>query len=98
MAAVMQQHIVKIPGTCGSRACIAGHRVRVMDIVNWHEKRSYSPEEIVAMFPGITLADVFAALAYYFDHRAEIETEFRQELAVATSYQHLFPSKLSARS
>lgn len=97
MATVMQQHIVKIPGTCGGRACIAGHRVRVMDIVNWHEKRAYSPEEIVEMFPGITLADVFAALAYYFDHRAEIEADFKQEQAAADSVRHLFPSKLQEK-
>ena len=44
----------------------------------WHEKRSYSPDEIVEMFPGITLADVHAALAYYHDHEAEIEAEIEE--------------------
>ena len=43
------------PGVC-RRACIAGHRIRVQDIVVWHEKRGYSPDEIVDMFPGVTLA------------------------------------------
>src|SRR5438270_11264779 len=71
------QHITKTPGVCGGRACIAGHRIRVMDIVVWHELRGYTPDEIVAMFPGITLADVYAAMAYYFDHRDEIDQEFR---------------------
>jgi uncharacterized protein (DUF433 family) len=70
-------HITKTPGVCGGRACIAGHRVRVSDVVVWHERRGYSPDEIVEFFPGITLADVHAALAYYFDNRAEIEDEFR---------------------
>ncbi len=73
------QHIVKTPGICGGRASIAGHRVRVMDIVVWHEMRGYSPDQIVDLFPGITLADVYAALAYYFDNREEIEDEFRKE-------------------
>jgi uncharacterized protein (DUF433 family) len=71
------QHITKTRGICGGRACIAGHRVRVLDIVVWHERRGYSPDEIVDMFPGITLADVYAALSYYFDHRDEIEGELR---------------------
>jgi uncharacterized protein (DUF433 family) len=57
-------HIEKKPGVCGGRACIAGHRIRVADIVAWHEKRGYCPDEIMALFPGITLADVYAALAY----------------------------------
>jgi uncharacterized protein (DUF433 family) len=72
-------HITKTPGICGGKACIAGHRIRVIDIVVWHEMRGYSPDEIVDIFPGITLADVYAALAYYFDHREEIEAEFRSQ-------------------
>jgi uncharacterized protein (DUF433 family) len=75
----MASHITKTPGICGGRACIAGHRIRVLDIVVWHEKRGYSPDEIVGLFPGITLADVYAALTYYFDNREEIETDSRMD-------------------
>ena len=82
MTDVIAQHIEKTPGVVGGRARIAGHRIRVMDVVVCHEKRGYSPDEIVAMFPGITLADVYAALAYYFDHRDEIEAEFHREIAI----------------
>src|SRR5712692_7076852 len=57
MAAVITDRIAKTPGICGGKACIAGHRIRVMDIVGWHEKRGYSLDEIVTWFPGITLAD-----------------------------------------
>jgi uncharacterized protein (DUF433 family) len=65
------KHIVKTPGVCGGRARIAGHRVRVMDIVGWHERRERSVAQIVEMFPGISRADVHAALAYYYDHPEE---------------------------
>ncbi len=78
MENVVTQHITKTPGVCGGRACIAGHRIRVQDIVVWHEKRGHSVAQIVEMFPGITKADVHAALAYYFDHLEEIEDEFRK--------------------
>lgn len=91
------QHITKTPGVCGGKACIAGHRIRVMDIVVWHEMRGNSPEEIIAMFPGITLADVHAALAYYFDHRAEIEEEFRGEGQVAELLKARYPSKVKQK-
>src|SRR5262245_26664598 len=94
MENVIVQHIEKTPGVLGGKARIAGHRVRVLDIVAWHEKRGLSPDEIVALFPGITLADVHAALAYYFDHQQEIEAEFRQEQETAESLKARFPSKV----
>lgn len=94
MTNVITQHITKTTGVCGGRACIAGHRVRVMDIVAWHEKRGYSPDEVVDMFPGITLADVYAALAYYFDNRQEIEDEFGKDDQWAEWLKTNIPSKI----
>ena len=65
-----------------------------MDIVVWHEKRGYSPDEIVTMCPGITLADVHAALTYYFDHCEAIEEEFRQDEEAAKKLLTRHPSKV----
>src|SRR5262245_54040560 len=97
MENVIGQHIEKTPGVCGGKARIAGHRLRVMDIVGWHEKRGLSPDEIVAMFPGITLADVHAALAYYFDHREEIEADFLRDEELAESLKSSYPSKVQEK-
>lgn len=91
------QHIEKTPGVVGGKARIAGHRIRVMDIVVWHEMRGRCPDEIVEMFPGITLSDVHAALAYYFDHRAEIEADFKKDADIAESLKGQFPSKLQEK-
>lgn len=96
METVLAPHITKTPGVCGGRACIAGHRIRVTDIVVWHEKRGYSPDEIVDLFPGITLADVHAALTYYFDHSQEIEDEFRKEQEWGHWLKDHIPSKVPA--
>lgn len=96
MDAVLTRHITKSPGVCGGRACIVGHRVRVQDIVCWHEKRGYCPEEIVGMFPGVTLADVYAALTYYFDNRAEIEDDLRKAEEAAAWVKANVPSKIPA--
>jgi uncharacterized protein (DUF433 family) len=79
MKNVLVQHIAKTPGVCGGRACIVGHRIRVLDIVGWHEKRGYTVAQVVDLFPGITRADVHAALAYFYDNLEEIETEFRKD-------------------
>jgi uncharacterized protein (DUF433 family) len=92
---VLDKHIQKTQGLLGGKAHIAGHRIRVMDIVFWHEKRGRSPDEIVAeIFPSITLSDVYAALTYYHDHRDEIEESFRREAELATEMKARFPSKL----
>ena len=72
------EHIEKTPAVCGGDPVISGHHLRVMDVVVWHEREGYGAEEVAGMF-GITLAEVYAALAYYFDHREEIETELRRD-------------------
>jgi uncharacterized protein (DUF433 family) len=97
MPAVQGQHIVKAPDVCGGRACIAGHRIRVADIVVWHERRGYSPDEIVSLFPGLTLGDVHAALAYYFDNREEIEADLRLDETWAAQLAAAGASKLRGK-
>jgi uncharacterized protein (DUF433 family) len=96
MQQLLVEHITKTPGVCGGKACIAGHRIRVSDIVVWHERRGYSPDAIVDMFPGITLADVHAALTYYFDHRDEIEAESRSDEQWGNWLKSTIPSKIPA--
>ena len=94
MATVLTEHIISTPDVFGGKPRIAGHRIRVLDIVAWHEKRGLSPDEIVVMYPGLTLSDVHAALAYYFDHRTEIEAEFQHEADTVTALKLRYPSKL----
>ena len=43
----------------------------------WHERMGMSPDEIVSAYPSVSLSDVHAALAYYFDHRDEVDREIR---------------------
>jgi uncharacterized protein (DUF433 family) len=58
---------------CGGRTCIAGHRVRVLDAAIWHELRGWSPDGILVQTPSLTLSDVHTALAYYYDHREDVQ-------------------------
>ncbi len=71
-------HIESKSGVCGGKPCVAGTRIRVQDIMVWHELQGLSPEEIVTQFPQLSLADVHAALAYYHDHREEIQRQMRE--------------------
>ncbi|MCP5120437.1 MAG: DUF433 domain-containing protein [bacterium] len=79
MASPTGDRITKTPGVCGGRACIAGHRIRVLDIAIWHEHQGMTPDEIVSHVPSISLGEVHAALSYYFDHVDEIREEIRAE-------------------
>jgi uncharacterized protein (DUF433 family) len=91
---VLTQHIVSTPGTVGGKPRIAGSRIRVLDIVVWHEKRGLSPDQIVDLYPELSLADVHAALAYYFDNRNEIESEFQREETVIAEAKARYASKV----
>ncbi len=93
MVDTIREHIEIVPGESRPKARIAGHRIRVQDVALWHEKLGMSVDEIVYQYPTITLADVYAALAYYWDHRNEIERAIRQERAVVDEFRrsHLGP-------
>ncbi len=67
------------PGYCGGRPHILGHRVKVKHVAVWHEQMGMTPTEIVATYPTLTLAQVHAALAYYYDHTDEIRAEIEEE-------------------
>src|SRR5438105_15205914 len=76
---VVTEHIGVRPGYCGGHPHILGHRIKVKHVAIWHEQMGMTPTEIVATYPTITLAQVHAALAYYYDHRDEIQAEIEEE-------------------
>jgi uncharacterized protein (DUF433 family) len=88
------EHVVSTPGTCGGKPRIAGSRIRVQDVAVWHEAWGQSPEEIVTSFPQLTLAQVHAALAYYYDHREEIRQQMRDAEAFVEAFKRQYPSKV----
>lgn len=67
--------IVSTPGICGGRPRIDGHRIQVEDVAIWHERMGLSPDQIVSEYPSITLADVHAVLAYYYDNRPRTDAD-----------------------
>ena len=76
---VVTEHIGIRPGYCGGEPHIRGHRIKVRHVVVWHEQQGMTPTEIVVTYPTITLAQVHAALAYYYDHRDEIHAAIEEE-------------------
>jgi uncharacterized protein (DUF433 family) len=84
---VVGRHIVVTLGVCAGKPRIAGHRITVQNIAVWHERGGITPDEIVAQHPGITLADVYAALAYYWDHVDEIRADMEADEQTAATLQ-----------
>ena len=66
---------------CG-RPIIAGTGVTVNRIVGWYQL-GLSPEEIVREIPHLTLAQIYAALAFYHANRNEIDVAMAAEDAEA---------------
>lgn len=77
--ALDRARIVSTPGTCGGKPRIDGHRITVKHIVLDHQREGLSPDEIVSAYPSLTLSDVYAALAYYHDHRADIDADIKAD-------------------
>jgi uncharacterized protein (DUF433 family) len=92
----LDQHIEITPGVAGGKPRIAGHRIRVQDVAIWHERMGKSPDEIAAEYDP-TLGDVHADLAYYFDHRVEIDRFIEEDRALAESLRSHTPSKLQQK-
>lgn len=71
--------ISRNPEIHGGRPCVSGTSVSVRRIARWHNMGQI-PEEIVQTFGGhLTLAQVHAALAYYYANQAEIDSDLEAD-------------------
>ncbi len=68
--------IVEDPALRGGRPILAGTTLRVSDLAAYHVFEGLSAEALALQFE-LDLAQVHAALSYYFTHRAEIDAEIR---------------------
>ncbi len=92
----LDRHIASVPGVRGEQPRIAGRRISVADVAVWHERMGKSVDEICAEY-DLTLAQVHAALAYYFDHKAEIDARLADDEALAERMRAATPSLLAEK-
>ena len=83
-------------GTLGGKARIAGRRISIEDIAIWKLRLGKTVDEICAEY-DLSLAEVHAALAYYYDHQAEIERQINEGDAFLKALRESSPSKLAKR-
>ena len=70
-------HIVRLEGVCGGEPVIDGLRVTVRHVATLHRRGETILDIAEAL--GITEAQVYHALSYFFDHRDEILALIAQE-------------------
>lgn len=97
MSQTKTEQIVSNPNVCGGKPCIAGTRIRVQDVYVWHDLQGLSADEIVSRFPHVTMADVYAALSYYWAHRDAIQRQIREETEFVEQMRQKHPSPLQQK-
>lgn len=96
MEVVLDRHIEITPDVRGGQPHIAGTRITVANVVMMHLRLRRSLEEIAGKY-DLNLADVYAAMAYYYDHRSEIDGSIEADEAFAEAFRRNNPSLLQAK-
>jgi uncharacterized protein (DUF433 family) len=73
------------------RPVVAGTDIKVAQIASEHELLGMTPDQIVEAHPHLTLADVHAALSYYFDHMDAIRADWRENQSIVSEMKKIFP-------
>lgn len=74
--------IARNPAIRAGSPCIRGTGLRVTDIVMAHLFHKRTPDEVASDYE-IARAQVYAALAYYYEHKADLDKEIRQQILTA---------------
>jgi uncharacterized protein (DUF433 family) len=96
-ARIVYTHIVKQPGYCGGKAAIDDTRVRVNNVA-WLHKKGQTPGQILESYPDLSLGQVHAALAYYYDHVDEIEAELARDDEAEADFERSKAEALAERA
>jgi len=87
------EHIVSDPEICFGKPRIAGTRFAVKDVVINHFFNRI-PLEVIAAKWDLPVAGVYAAIAYYYDHREEIDKKIADDDEFYRKMKRITPSLL----
>jgi len=92
-SADLSQHLEVTPNIRAGRLRLRGTRITVDDIVILYLRLGNSLEQIVGKY-NLSPASVHAALAYYYDHKAEIDQQIANDDAYIQAFKRNHPSLL----
>jgi uncharacterized protein (DUF433 family) len=84
--------IMSDPNNRGGQPIIAGTSIRVVDVVASHIYRGLSPEELATNF-ALDMGQVYSALAYYYQHKTEMDARMRDDSIAAEHLLAEFETK-----
>ncbi len=93
MILVLEKHIESDEKVRGGKPCLVGTRIAVSDVAIWHLRMGQSLEEIAA-HRNLSLAGLYAAIAYYYDHKEEIDNKIEEERIFYETMKATAPSLL----
>ncbi len=96
-AKVVYSHITKQPGVRGGKACIDDTRIAVADVVALL-KQGLADQQIVERYPFLNLAQVHAAISYYYDNRDELEADLAEDDDAEVEHERRKAEYLSRRA
>jgi uncharacterized protein (DUF433 family) len=79
-------------------AVIAGTTMKVVELVTSVMAYGWSPEELHFQYPHVSLSKIHSALAYYWDHKEEIDADIQRRFEYAERLRReAGPSPLAAK-
>ena len=91
-----QPYITRTANIAGGKAVIAGTRIKVTQIALEYERMGWIADQIIDAHPHLTLAQVHAALAYYYEHLTELDAELAAEQKMVEELRRRYPSKTAS--
>ncbi len=86
------QPVVRDPEVRGNQPVIAGTTLRVSDLAAYHTLAGLTPGQLSVQF-DLDLTRVYAALAYYYEHKTAIDVEIRSNADQAEVLRQLLASQ-----
>ena len=80
METTAYRYLVKLPGVCGGHTIVADTRIGVHDVMGLILNGA-SLESVQRSFPDLTKAQIYECLAYYEDHRTEIDALVTEQMS-----------------
>lgn len=77
---VKHPYVIKDRKVRGGVPIIAGTGIRVIDIALRYEVAGMTPEDIMVSLPHITLSQIHDALSYYYEHKSDLDREWKNSL------------------
>jgi uncharacterized protein (DUF433 family) len=75
------RYVSRKPGVRGGNAIVEGTRIGVHDVVGLLQNGETVDSLIATCFPDLSKAQVYECLAYYEDHRGEIDLLVARQMA-----------------